>query len=258
MVKVVEQDVLGLQQLSLKLICTCIITIYGKLHYSTLIRVVESCTMALIQHEWHHYDIWEAIIKSTLGGEVHWPLITYSVFWAEHVMILKTAGLSPYFMVHGIEPLFPFDLTEATFLVSTLLSNSISTNALIVWRACQLQKQLEDIDCIQEYVCALWFASRKKFENCFKNQICDYNFSTSGLVLVQNLWIEKELNQKTKPHYLSSMVILHRMTGGSYLLAELDGTILRLQYVALRLLPYFPHSKLSISITKLQKHNMTK
>ena len=50
MVKVEEQDVLGLRQLSPKLISTCIITKYGKLHYSTLIRVVESCTMALIQH----------------------------------------------------------------------------------------------------------------------------------------------------------------------------------------------------------------
>ena len=49
MVKVEEQDVLGLQQLSLKLISTHIITKYGKLHYSTLIRVVESCTMVLIQ-----------------------------------------------------------------------------------------------------------------------------------------------------------------------------------------------------------------
>ena len=50
MVVVVGQDALGLQQLSLKLISTHIITKYGKLHYSTLIRVVESCTMVLIQH----------------------------------------------------------------------------------------------------------------------------------------------------------------------------------------------------------------
>ena len=50
MVVVVEQDAFGLQQLSLKLICTHIITKYGILHYSTLIRVVESCTMVLIQH----------------------------------------------------------------------------------------------------------------------------------------------------------------------------------------------------------------
>ena len=48
---VVEQDVLGLQQLSPKLISTRVITKYGKLHYSMLIRVVESCTMALIQQQ---------------------------------------------------------------------------------------------------------------------------------------------------------------------------------------------------------------
>ena len=50
MVVIREQDALELQQLSPKLICTRVITIYGKLHYSTLIRVVESCTMVLIQH----------------------------------------------------------------------------------------------------------------------------------------------------------------------------------------------------------------
>ena len=58
MVVVVEQDVLGLQQLSPKLISTCVITKYGKLHYSTLIRVVESCTMALIQHGSNEKQVW--------------------------------------------------------------------------------------------------------------------------------------------------------------------------------------------------------
>ena len=40
MVVVVEQDVLGLQQLSPKLICICNIIKYGKLHYSTWLRVL--------------------------------------------------------------------------------------------------------------------------------------------------------------------------------------------------------------------------
>ena len=50
MVEVEEQDALGLWQLSPKLISTRVITKYGKLHYSMLIRVVESCIMVLIQH----------------------------------------------------------------------------------------------------------------------------------------------------------------------------------------------------------------
>ena len=85
--------------------------------------------------EWHHYNVQEAIVKSSLGGEVCWPLTTYFMFWAEYVTILKSTGLSPYFMVHGIELLFPFDLTEATFLISIPDSDPISRSSLIAWRA---------------------------------------------------------------------------------------------------------------------------
>ena len=58
--------------------------------------------------EQFHYDVWEAIIKSTLGGEIHWSVTAHSVFWAEYVTILKLTGLLLYFMVHGIKPLFSF------------------------------------------------------------------------------------------------------------------------------------------------------
>ena len=44
------------------------------------------------------------------------------------------------------------------------------------------------------------------------------------------------------------MIVLHRTTGESYLLAELNGAISRLQYVVFRLLPYFPCLKLSILV----------
>ena len=49
-------------------------------------------------------------------------------------------------MVYRVEPLFPFDLAEAMFLVPALESNIVSISALITWRAQQLQKQVEDID----------------------------------------------------------------------------------------------------------------
>jgi hypothetical protein len=79
----------------------------------------------------------------------------------------------------------------------------------------------------------------------------DFDFDPGDLILVCNSWIKKELNQKTKPCYLGPMVVLHRTTGGCYLLAELDGTILKLRYTAFSLHPYFPRTKLSISITDL-------
>ena len=106
-----------------------------------------------------HYDVREAIIKSTLGGEVRWSSTAHSVFWAEQVTILKSTGLSPYFMVHGVEPLFPFDLAEATFLIPVPKTDPISSTTLIAWQAQQLQKRLEDVNTICERVLLSRFAS---------------------------------------------------------------------------------------------------
>ena len=182
--------------------------------------------------KWYHYNVQEAIVKSTLGGEICWSVTAHSVVWAEHVTILKSTGLSPYFMVHGVKPLFPFDLSKVMFLVPVPDTDNITTPILITWWACQLQKHWEDIDTICERVLLSQFASLRHFEQQFKNQICQQDFSHGNLVLVCNSRIEKELNQKMKPCYLGSMVVLHRTTGGLYLLAELDSAISRLQYAA--------------------------
>jgi len=66
--------------------------------------------------ERQHRDVREAIIKTCEGDETRWNQVVHSVFWVEHVTIQKATGLSPYFMMHGVEPIFPFDLAEATFL----------------------------------------------------------------------------------------------------------------------------------------------
>ena len=54
-----------------------------------------------------------------------------------------------------------------------------------------------------------------------------------------------------KLRYLGPMVVLRRTTGGSYLLAELDGSIFRLRYAAFRLLPYFPRNEITIPVMEL-------
>jgi hypothetical protein len=95
----------------------------------------------IVEH-WH-FDVWEAIMKSCDGEEVHWPRTTHLVFWAERVTIQRSPGLSPYFMVHGIEPLFPFNLTEATFLVLIPDTYGIFTSALLAFCAHQLQSALK-------------------------------------------------------------------------------------------------------------------
>ena len=47
------------------------------------------------------------------------------------------------------------------------------------------------------------------------------------------------------------MVVLHRTTGRSYLLAGLDGAVSRLRYAAFRLIPYYSCLSSVIRITEL-------
>jgi hypothetical protein len=48
----------------------------------------------------------------------------------------------------------------------------------------------------------------------------------------------KELNRQTKPRYLGPYKIDRKTPGGSYVLKEMDGTILRQGVAAFRLYPY--------------------
>jgi hypothetical protein len=107
-------------------------------------------------------------------------------------------------------------------------------------------KRVEDLESIKERVLKTHFASVKKGEAVFKNRIKDYDFQPGSLVLVRNSLIEKELNRKTKPRYMGPMVVLHRMTGGSYMLAELDGVVSNLRFTAFRLVPYHARTNFTI------------
>ena len=154
-------------------------------------------------------------------------------------------------MVHDVEPLFPFDLVEATFLVPPPDTELLSPAGLITWRARQLQKRQKDLELIREHIFKARFESVKHFEAAFKNRIKDFDFRPGSLVLVCNTCVKKELNWKTKPRYLSAMVVLRWTTRGSYLLAELDGAVSRLRYAAFRLIPYYPQFSSSIHTADL-------
>ena len=154
-------------------------------------------------------------------------------------------------MVHGVEPLFPFDISEATFLIASPDTKPLSSAGLIAWRARQLQKHQNNLESICKRVLKARFESIKHFEAAFKNRIRDFDFCHGSLVLVQNTRVEKELNRKTKPRYLGPMVVLCWTTGGSYILAELDGAVSKLRYAAFCLLPYYPWFQTNILVTEL-------
>jgi hypothetical protein len=85
-----------------------------------------------------HLDVREAIMKVCDGEERKWPTAMHAVFRVERITTHKALGHSVYYIAHGVEPLLPFDLAEATYMV--LPQSAMSTTELIVLRAQQLQK----------------------------------------------------------------------------------------------------------------------
>ena len=64
-----------------------------------------------------HYIIREAIVKSCQGKIKDWPNKVPLAFFADKITTSRVTGFSPYYLLHGVHPVLPIDLFEATFLV---------------------------------------------------------------------------------------------------------------------------------------------
>ena len=189
-----------------------------------------------------HFDVREAVMKTCKGNESRWREVLPQVFWAERVTIRKSTGYSPYYMVHGVHPLLPFDILEATYL-SPVQDFGVSTEELVATRARQLAKRPEDLATMQEAVTKSRHDNLERFEKRHGSRIIDFDFKPGSLVLVRNTRIEESLNRKTKPRYTGPMVVVRKTIGTSYIVAELDGAQSTLRVAGFRLVPYFPRTR---------------
>lgn len=200
--------------------------------------------------ERRHFDVREALVKTADHIDAHWPAVAPAVFWAERITVGRSVGYSPFWIAHGVEPLHPFDISEATYLLPPLALPA-STTELVSYRARQLMKREADLEMIHSRVLKSRQESIAQFVKRFERSIFDYVFEPGTLVLVRNTRVEKELNRKTKPRYLGPMIVIRKTFGGSYILAEPDGALSKLQYTAFRIIPYYARDSLRISVTRL-------
>jgi hypothetical protein len=89
-------------------------------------------------------------------------------FWADHATTCKSTGHSPFYMVHSVEPVLPFDITLATFLVPNL-TDKLSTVDLIATRTRQLLKRDNNLAAIHSNILKSCFESVYQFKHQFKS-----------------------------------------------------------------------------------------
>jgi len=221
--------------------------ILGKQHKIFHIRISGYNSRANGIVESKHFDVREAIMKTCDGIESKWHQVLPIVLWAERVTIRKATGFSPYYMAHGVHPILPFDILEATYLSPTQ-DAGITTEELIALRAKQLSKRPEYIRDVQETVTKFRKKNIEQFEKRHGSRIHDFDFKPGALVLVRNSRIEKTLSKKTKPRYFGPMVVVRKTPGTSYIVQELDGSESTLRVAGFQLIPYFPRTMSSIPV----------
>jgi hypothetical protein len=200
--------------------------------------------------ERQHRTIRDSLVKTCEGDITKWPASAPHIFWADRVTTRKSTGHSPFFIAHGVEPILPFDITMATFLVPNL-TKPLATADLLAIRARQLQQRGDDLAAIQDHIYKARLSSVRQFEKQFEKTIREASFRPGTLVLVRNSTIESDLGRKTKPRYFGPMVVIRQTRGGSYRLAELDGTVSKLRYAQFRLVPYLARSRAFIPVTRI-------
>lgn len=185
-----------------------------------------------------HFIIREAIVKSC-GHQMNlWPKKVPAAFFSDRITVSQVTGYSPYFLLHGVEPVLPFDLVEATFLVEGFKSG-MAPEDLLVLRMRQLEKRPEDIQRAAFRLTQCRMKSKSEFEKKFQAKLMKSDFNPGELVLVRNSQVMKQMNRKTMPRYLGPYEVVRRTKGGSYVLKELSGTIRRDSAIAAsRLYPY--------------------
>ena len=197
-----------------------------------------------------HQTVRTALIKSGDGDLRGWHERLPYVMWADRITIRRSTGMSPFYAVHGFEPLLPFDITHATFLLPTI-SGKMTDAELLAIRSRQLERRDEDIAEIQKRVLKARFGSIADFEKKHKHTIIDYDFAPGELVLVLNKKIEPDLGRKGKARYFGPLMVVKRLLNGNYRLSELTGAISKLKYAAFRLVPYYPRCRKTFKVTNI-------
>ena len=183
-----------------------------------------------------HFIIREAIMKSVKHRK-DWPTQVPIAFFADRVTVSRVTGFSAYYLLHGVHPVLPCDLADTTFLVEGFRSGMSSID-LLVLRIRQLERRQEDISNAARALVKARFKSKEEFEWKYRRRLRKEFYKPGELVLLRNSEIETRLNRKTKPRYLGPYEICRRTKGGSYVLKELDGSVLQQGVAAFRLLPY--------------------
>ena len=184
-----------------------------------------------------HFTLREAIIKACEGNIARWPDLVQAAVFADRITVSRITGFSPYYLLHGVHPLLPMDLTESTFLV-TGFHPDMDTSTLLALRMRQLAKLPADVAAASETLRQARYKSKEDFERRYHKKLTQQVYQPGDFVLVRNTAVEMSHDRKHQPRYLGPYVVAQQVSKNAYRLQEMDGAEWNQRIVSWRLIPY--------------------
>lgn len=193
-----------------------------------------------------HYNIREALVKLCKKNISEWPSMVAAASFTDRITIRRATGFSPFFLLHGVHPFLPCDLTDATFMV-TGFKPDMTDEELLMARTRQLLKLSQDVAKARQTLHQSRIRSKTAFENKYARRLQKQNYEPGTLVLLRNIPVENTMAivRKTTHRYMGPYSIVRQTQGGSYLLQELNGALLRHAVAGFRLIPYIRRETLN-------------
>lgn len=194
-----------------------------------------------------HYVLREALIKECDGDIARWPYLLPHAAFTDRITVSRVTGISPFYALHGVEPVLPLDLTEATFMVEGF-KQGMSSIDLFALRMRQLEKHTEELERAAKKLVEHRLQSKEYFERRFHKRLRrgeeDAKYLKPGQwVLVRNSAVEEQLNRKTMQRYMGPYIIVRQTRNGAWIIKDPDGVAHRRAVAAYRIVPYIARDK---------------
>lgn len=200
-----------------------------------------------------HRTFVDALFKTCEHKPRRWPKYMHATLLAIRTTASRTTGMTPHFMLYGLEPIFPFDFKHPTWyaLEWTDVQN---TADLIALRAKQITYRDDMLDTAQERLYNSRVKAGEDYARRHARSLRIEPLKPGMLVLRHETWLDNQLGNKDANRWTGPYIVKKQYPSGAYQIAELDGTILRDAVAANRLKIFYHRTETAKSSPSLKFH----